>query len=449
MFWNLIRSAVLFLGISTPLIAQDALEAFIEVTGDRHSKVGGSGSLGYHLYPYVDPIPFVTHSPVHAAWSTNGFLKILLHDHRDVEAVATAMKYSGGLFGLLKVQVHFDGAVFDGDEFIKRANYGFFYKNGVFTCNNQETVELLESNLVLNLFGLNPPTIDLLNVLRQPKVRVAPMEQLVSTEVLSTDCGCGGTSLALPMEDPGLPTVALMVEEQVGIEEPIDGTSCCPEAEVNCPNCNDPNKNPCPDPPGKAIYNFPSGSNCNPNDPDIRDQLMQYKYFTLKQLGNGECFCFGTDPVKTPCKQAWRDLLNEYLPAPDGQQNGHVPDSCAGGQPGPFGIWLPINSSCNASMGTQCNQQGNPGTCYNDIEFRSGGVAIVFPEPTQAQKDEWEEKMRLRSNSFCEMMKGKTDGPCESWPAKVRQYVCRCLKGIVPKCSIKPKPVQQVVPPVE
>ena len=49
----------------------------------------------------------------------------------------------------------------------------------------------------------------------------------------------------------------------------------------------------------------------------------------------------------------------------------------------------------------------------------------------------------------CKMMKGKTDGPCESWPAKVRHCVCRCLKGIVPKCSIKPKPVQQVVPPVE
>jgi hypothetical protein len=49
----------------------------------------------------------------------------------------------------------------------------------------------------------------------------------------------------------------------------------------------------------------------------------------------------------------------------------------------------------------------------------------------------------------CEMMKGKTDGPCESWPAKVRHCVCRCLKGIIPKCSIKPKPVQQVVPPVE
>ena len=112
--------------------------------------------------------------------------------------------------------------------------------------------------------------------------------------------------------------------------------------------------------------------------------------------------------------------------------------------------------------GTRCGARSDaskqepksvPGTrCDARSDASKQAAQIGARHPVRRQVDACKQGAQIGASHSvrrCEMMKGKTNRPCESWPAKVRHCVGRCLKGIVPKCSIKPKPVQQVVPPVE
>ena len=73
------------------------------------------------------------------------------------------------------------------------------------------------------------------------------------------------------------------------------------------------------------------------------------------------------------CLLAWRDLTRDICPPDPGTNNGHTPDTCAGGAANPKGCFLVMDEGCNKSMGAQCGNAELP-----NCRIQNAGIRLCL-----------------------------------------------------------------------
>lgn len=115
---------------------------------------------GFENYPYRDRL--LTYAYVEID-PTSDPVKIIVHDHRDVERMAIILR---GLH-FLNATVYFRSAIFDGDDYICRANLAYSFSFGVIAAMNNQSADILRSSPLLNLLGICPISVFSSEVLSQ------------------------------------------------------------------------------------------------------------------------------------------------------------------------------------------------------------------------------------------------------------------------------------------
>lgn len=226
--------------------------------------------------------------------------------------------------------------------------------------------------------------------------------------------------------------------EVVFYELPVPAPEPVPEPVPEEPGPQDDNIVKCKDCPQDKqkpfVYEIRPGTKCyealksNNADKvkDIMDSLCVYKRMTEKKLKEGECYKV-TFPIKPDsrkaCAAAWRALTNKICPAGDGKQNGHLPDTCAGGAPDPGPIFYPQCSTVNGNLGSQCSRHKD--VCYSKIEYKvMKKVGSKFEVDEECMKKLAEAKVDLTCKAeLTEEQKKKLDDLKKKWNTKFCEYV--------------------------
>ncbi len=259
-------------------------------------------------------------------------IKIVVYSCEDVTTLARLFRFTRFP---IPTQVYFSGDIIENGERVDAARLGYCFASGVFHANNVGTEAILAEDSVLNLYGWWP----------------APMQQQANL------------------------SQALMIGNPVpgGDDEEVPTTDPCAAVIVDCDGQN------------TIKYIFKEKlPGANPScfgaweaDKDgIETELCKYFYHSTKALGEGKCYCLTSNACPDPnkpnmtdlekwrcarkkCSAAWRKFtsgVGGICPAPAGKDNGHTPDTCAGGAADPQGCFIPMDSACNQSMGGQCGK---------------------------------------------------------------------------------------------
>lgn len=155
---------------------------------------------------------------------------------------------------------------------------------------------------------------------------------------------------------------------------------------------------------------------------EIQKELCSYVHFTNKQISPEKpCMKFrrvspGTDIHQ--CKEDWLTCIKKCIDLPDGTVFGHVPDTCAGGNPFPEGCWLPQNSLCNSSIAGQCSRQRMDNCVeYNEVVIHMDGVQLFCESVLLDQeidgttcRERIEEEMEERKEDWGEWVRSVDPG---------------------------------------